>query len=515
MIKAVGSVGAIAAATLWIAAGCSPPDTDKLGSDTIVLKLATIDGQVNSNGYEYGPAAFVRALSEVSGDRIQVDVETTYGGEDATAESELVEAIASGDIDGGWPATRAFAGAGIRGLAAIEAPLTITSYAAEEELADGDAAGLVMASLEDSGVKGLGLAVGPLRRPFGVGEFPLSAGDWEGLRFRSYNSSVQTATIGALGGTAVQAGTDWPALAESGDLDGIEFDVAQYFANGYGPQAGRVASNVVLWPKMFVLSLNQDLWDGLTDQQRVWVQAAADQAVDASVAADYPDDEIAWQLCARGVRFRAADPGEILAIREAVDSVIDELAKDPDEARLLRVVQAAAELHPNQDAITVQDSCTTEANLPNVSDIPTTLAPIPNGTYRKQITEEDVAAAGLANNDGTSGTWTLEVANGHWYLSCRPVSAPGMDCGHTVDDGAVDAGRFYGDDRVVWMVTDPALLAEAAGCRLPADGSDGHCSPASPPAQLRWSLDGEDLVFTSSSLSLGFEKILKPFVRIE
>lgn len=178
-------------------------------------------------------------------------------------------------------------------------------------------------------------------------------------------------------------------------------------------------------------------------------------------------------------------------------------------------MQAAADLHPQQDAITVQDSCTTEANLPDESDHPTTLAPIPDGTYRKQIEVEDVTAAGLRNNDGTSGTWTLKVADGHWYVSCRPLSSPGEDCGHTVDDAVLDAGSFYGDDRNVWMVAEPTLLAEATGCTLPADGSDTHCHPPQPPTQLQWRLDGDDLVFSSQTLSRYFEMILKPYVRID
>jgi hypothetical protein len=313
----------------------------------------------------------------------------------------------------------------------------------------------------------------------------------------------------------VQTSTGWAALAEAGELDGIEFDVAQYLANGYGPQAGKVVSNVVLWPKMFVLALNHDLWDSLSAEQRGWVQTAADQAVQASVNADYPEDEIAWKLCALGARFKPADPGQILTIHEAVEPVIDDLAEDSEEAQLLREVQAVADRHPNQDTITVQDSCATEANLPNASNIPTTLAPIPDGTYRKQISEADVAAAGLSNNDGTSGTWTLKVANGHWYVSCRPLSAPGLDCGHSIDDEVLDAGSFYGDDEVVWMLTEPALVAKVTGCQLPADGSEGHCHSGPPPAQLEWSLDGDDLVFSSSSLSLGFETILKTYVRFE
>lgn len=507
-------ITACASATALVG-GCSIPPTDKVGSDTIILRLATVDNQVNSSGAQYGPDTFVRVLTEVSGGRIRIDVETTYGGEDASAESELVEAIAEGRVDGGWPSTRAFADAGITGLAAIEAPLTITSYSAAKDLVEGHAPDLVEASLADTGVTSLGLAVGPLRRPFGVHGFLLSAHDWAGVRFRSYNSPVQTSTIEALGGTAVHAGTDWPSLVRAGGLDGLEFDVAQYLANGYGPQAGRVASNLVLWPKVYVLSLNRDLYDGLDDRQRGWIQTAADHAVRASVDGGYADDEIASRLCERGARFQAADPGEVLSLREAVQPVIDELARDPEEAPLLREVQAAAGRHPDPDTLTARDSCARQSSPPRALPLPAELAPIPEGTYRKQISEEDVVAAGLGNNDGTSGTWTLEVSEGHWFVSCRPARSPGADCGGSIDDRILDAGSFYGDEQSVWMVSEPAVLAAVTGCGLPADGSEGHCNAAPAPTQLAWSLSGDDLVFTGSVLSLGFEIILKPWVRID
>lgn len=520
--RAAVSCVALAVATLMAAAGCSPGGAeDKAGADTIVLKLATIDGQVNTNGYGYAAEPFVEALPRVSGGRIRVEVETTYGGGSAASESELVQAIAEGEVDGGWPSVRAFAGAGIPGLAALEAPLIITSYPAEKAIARGDAADIVRRTLDGAGIEVLGLAVGPLRRPFGVKSFLLSVGDWQEMRFRSYNSPTQNRTIEALGGKAVQAGVDWPDLAQGGELDGIEFDVAQYLANGYRLQAGKVVSNVVLWPKMAVLSLNQKLWDGLSTRQREWIRRAADRAVQASIAGHYPDDDIAEELCGRGVRFRSASPDDLLALHRAVQPVIDQLANDPKEAPLLREVQAAADRYPGPDTITVPASCTTEATLPHDSDIPSTYAPIPAGIYRKEISEDDVAAAGLANNDGTSGIWTLEVAHGHWYVSCRPLSSPGVDCGQSVADGYLDAGSFYGDKHAVWMVSEPEVLAEATGCKLPANdsGSEGHCygppPGAGPPPRLEWTLDGDDLVFRSNGLSGAFETVLKPYVRID
>jgi hypothetical protein len=91
-----------------------------------VLRLATID-----EGIEYGgpgAQAFVDGLAEVSGRRPHVEVTTGYLDGSPDAESRLIEAIAAGAVDGGWPSTRAFANAGIIGLEAIEAPMLITSF---------------------------------------------------------------------------------------------------------------------------------------------------------------------------------------------------------------------------------------------------------------------------------------------------------------------------------------------------------------------------------------------------
>ena len=79
-----------------------------------MLRLATIDA-VNGNGQAYGPEAFVENLDAISGGQLQVEVLTEYGAGDAEAESQIVEDIAAGEIDGGWPTVRAFANAGIPG----------------------------------------------------------------------------------------------------------------------------------------------------------------------------------------------------------------------------------------------------------------------------------------------------------------------------------------------------------------------------------------------------------------
>jgi TRAP-type C4-dicarboxylate transport system substrate-binding protein len=183
---------------------------------------------VNGNGQSFGPQAFVDGLQSVSGGKLRVEMVEEYGDGDANAESDLVKAIASGDIDGGWPATRAFSAADIKGLEVVEAPMTITSYATEKALVTSPVATTLLGSLDGSGVVGLGLTVGPLRRPFAAKAPLLGPRDWKGITFRSYNSPVQAAAIKALGAIPVNRGLDWIDAVRDGSLRGAEFDVAQY-----------------------------------------------------------------------------------------------------------------------------------------------------------------------------------------------------------------------------------------------------------------------------------------------
>src|SRR5512134_3688831 len=107
--------------TLWVTSLCLASacaavgvGTDKAGGDTVVLRLATIDGVPSPGDPTEAPEAFAEALSEVSGGRLKVDLLHSYGDGRPDAESDLVKALARGsDLDGGWPATRAFAAAGI------------------------------------------------------------------------------------------------------------------------------------------------------------------------------------------------------------------------------------------------------------------------------------------------------------------------------------------------------------------------------------------------------------------
>ena len=310
--RRVAARAVIAIVLLAVTAACQTTQgSDKTGGDTVVLTLATFEGEPNANGQNHGPQAFVENLEKVSQGRLKVELKTEYGDGAADAESQIVRAIASGEVDGGWPSTRAFARAGVPGLEVVEAPLTITSYAAQKALVSGPVAGKLLARLDGSGVAGLGLTVGPLRRPFAANAPLLAPEDWKGITFRVFNSPVQADAVRALGATPADLSFSFIDQIKDGTLRGAEFDIAQYEHNGLATEAGNITANVVLWPKVFVLALSQQRFDALTSQQQAWVREAAAQAVKASVDAPYDEATAARTLCDRGARFLDATPGQL------------------------------------------------------------------------------------------------------------------------------------------------------------------------------------------------------------
>ena len=126
-----------------------------------------------------------------------------------------------------------------------------------------------------------------------------------------------------------------------------------------------MTANVVLWPKVFVLSLSKKRFDSLTSQQQGWVREAAAQAVKASADASYDDSTIAQSLCTTGVRFYDASAAQIAALRSKVRPVLDKLAMTTFDAALLRAIQAIARRHPTPEPLNVPADCRQGVSAPN------------------------------------------------------------------------------------------------------------------------------------------------------
>lgn len=480
-------------AVLATAACSTAAPADRAGGATIVLKLGTID-KVNPDNQSFGTQAFVDNLPKVSAGHIKVDVVEDYGAGAASSDVDLIKAIGSGELDGGWVGTRGFGTAGIHGLEAFEAPMVITSYAAQKALIADGVTTQALRALDQSGVVGLGVTVGALRRPFAAKAALVGPQDWKEVKFRTFNSAIQSETVAALGATPVNLGLGWVDQVLAGRLRGAEFSLAQYQQAGFGKEAGNVTGNVVLWPKMFVLTMNRAKFDALSEQQRNWIREAANLGVKASVDATYDESSIADDLCTRGVRFKDATPAQLLALRTRLAPVLDRLAANPSSGSLLTAIKARVQRQAAPETLKVDDHCRSGASVDDRTSgvIPKTTAGIPDGVYRVQITADEVLAAGLDNQDGNSGTWTFTVRRGRFEMRCRPIAAPGQDCGGSTESGALNAGQLRGKNDLVYLV------------------SDDHSS-----IRLHWSLTSDGLRFVNPQQVHGWELVLKPWQKIK
>jgi len=471
---------------------------DKAGSGKLVLHMAEQDGTTVQDSAP-GPRTFAESLESLSGGQIQVDLALNYAGGVADSETKLVEAVASGNLDGGWPVARAFGNAGIRSLETVEAPMTLTSYAAVKDLVSGPVASDLLGQLHGTGVVGLGLAVGQLRRPFAAKGPLLGPEDWKGITFRSFNSPIQDATIQALGGTPLHAASNWVDDVASGQLRGAEFDIAQYANNGYGTAAPYVTANVVLWPKVFVFILSQKRWDAMTDQQRTWVQEAAAAGTRASVDASYDETPVANTLCSAGVSFVSASPSQLAALHAAVAPVLSGLAADNVNGPMLTKILAIAARHPETEVPSVPANCRTPASPSPPPSIPSSVSSIPAGSYRVQITLADILKAGGSNSWGNTGTWTLTIKDGTYAVSCQAVAEPGVDCGNIPANTpmVVEAGLVRGTGQTVYFVPDGPTEAKIQGCALPPSTVPFPCNVTAP-YSVDWALSGTTLTFTNS-----------------
>ncbi|MET0712676.1 MAG: hypothetical protein ABWZ30_09265, partial [Jiangellaceae bacterium] len=135
-------------------------------------------------------------------------------------------------------------------------------------------------------------------------------------------------------------------------------------------------------------------------------------------------------------------------------------------------------------------------DAPSTGGASAEVSDLPDGEYRVEITTDDLAAAGLDNHDGKSGTWTLTVREGTYEVRCRPLDDPGIDCGQSVEDGPLDAGYLRGTGNTVTFVYDPELVSKLSGCKLPVSETlPDHCGPGGGGPRT-WEIEGDSLTFS-------------------
>ena len=393
---------ALVIVVMMVAAGCNSSGGagDKAGGpgDPVTLRLATVNGDLKfTPQIQY----FVDRIDELSEGNVRVEIAYEVGSFAANAETKVVDSVASGKFDMGFVGTHVFESMGVDSLRALTAPMLIDSYALEDAVVESEIPSRMMDGLDSIGVTGITILSGALRKPVAVKAPLLRPADWEGITFGVPKSEGQEQAIRQLATPMQVIGDSRDIALEEGTIDGFESSLLAYRLNGQAPAAPYVTSNVNLWPQTLAVVANPDALAELTDEQRAWLQEAADHAAGRSAALVDTDAFNLKAACEAGARFSEASETDLLAMQREFVPAYAILGEDSATSASIGQIQELKRSITPEPSLRVPTECAGEApgELVVTKNAPAYL----DGIYRYTITKEDV----IEHDQGDPGDYPM------------------------------------------------------------------------------------------------------------
>jgi TRAP-type C4-dicarboxylate transport system substrate-binding protein len=396
------SLAVASAALLVPATACSGSGADKAGgtrqAEATPLTL-TLFTQANLFAPEY--AAAVARLS-----RGAMRIRITVGGNEPDYERSTVRYVRSGRAQLGGVGARVWDTMGVTSLRALVAPFLVDSLALEERVLASPRVERMLRGIDKTGVVGLAVLPGPLRRPLGLSRPLVGPEDYRDAIIAIRYGDVARKTFAALGATTkgYEVGV-LPAAA-----DGAELDVNTIGLNTFDVHAKGLTSNVVLWARPETIFANREAFDRLTPAQRQILRRAGREALAPEIARISKDEQAALSaICRRGtLPLVSASASDLAALRRAVRPVYAELNNDPFTKALISEIGKLRTAHA--DVV----RCPSPASR-------AVAASVLEGGWQATSSEKDLLAAGTppAEAERQRGVATLELRRGQWIARER------------------------------------------------------------------------------------------------
>ena len=304
----------------------------------VILRLASTSGLLS----DVPPVAyFVRRVEQLSHGSIEIRVVGAWGNFAPDAEARVVRAVASGTADLGWAGSRVLDTLGVPAFKVLSAPMLIDSYPLERAVLASSIPARLLPLMRRLGVTGLALLGEDLRFPIGVAHALLTTADWHDIGFGTLRSGIQEHAIAALGAHPVEAfGATRTVAIEERRIAGFELDVRRLYVDVGAGTARYVSANVHLWPQFDVLVANPARLSQLSARQRGWLQEAAVDAMQSSVAlAQDSAERYVLDACRLGARFAFATNADLASMQRAFSPIYRQLADDQATSASLATIE--------------------------------------------------------------------------------------------------------------------------------------------------------------------------------
>ena len=334
MIRRSFSVG-VALVVAFSAAG----DADARPSTPTVLTMAVAD----TVGPSATTTAFAREVEHLSKGTLLISFQTPTQ-QRADGELVLIREVEQGTVPMGSIPTRAWDAMGLPAFAALQAPFLITNYALLQKVLEGPVGRGMLAGTHAAGVHTLGLAVEDLHVALGARRPFVGLADFAGASLRvPSNSALTAAMLDALGAKAVSlaSGPEVIAALKSGTIDGAVTATWFVLLNGYYAAAKYLTTNLVFFPLVRSVGINEQAFRALTPAQRsILTKAGAEMTQASFVGLRARDLQLLRILCADGVKVATSTPAQLTALRRAEQPVYASLDTNRVTASRIAKIEA-------------------------------------------------------------------------------------------------------------------------------------------------------------------------------
>ena len=369
-------VASILTSSLTVTACAAPPGRG-VGSQpaSIVLSMA------NGNHDHEGLKPFAEGAAAATGGTVTIEFKNGAHKGEPAYESAIIDDVAAGTYDLGWAAPRPWHGKGVTSFDALMAPFLIDSYTLQAAVLGSDLEQKMLAGLDGTGLVGLGILPGPLRRVATAEGGFRAAGDLRGKVVGIQDSDIAAMTFEAFGGSTKAI----PAGASLGPVDAVEQQLGSIVGNRYHKELPHVTVDLALWPRPVILFANKARFDSLSREQQTALRGVAEQLLTSTTAALEAEDATALgDLCEDGADIVVAGQDASAALLTAVAPVYDKLEEDAETAKMLkRITQMKAGIPP----MTPTTSCPSPS-----SPAPQTAGGFPEGTYEARLSCDELEA---------------------------------------------------------------------------------------------------------------------------
>jgi TRAP-type C4-dicarboxylate transport system substrate-binding protein len=392
-----------------VLAGCSG-GVDKAGGKpkppppkATVLSLAIGPANWEVNGV-------IKRVNRLSHGTLRIVVKPHSRTGQARYASGLIGEVRAGKVDLGAAESDAWDSVGVSSFRALGAPLLIDSYPLQERVLESPMIPQMLRGLRPFGLVGIGVLPGQFPRPVGVRRPLLGRSDFAGARIGVQQSPVGDQALRMLG-----ARPEWLAGgAPIAGLAGIAEPISWIEGGGYDRVAKYLTTNLVLWARPIVLFANKAAFARLNVLQRRALEHAVRGDVTGQTRVILVFERYSAEvLCAdHRVRFAVATAADLAAMRRAVRPVYEQLERDPQTRRLIRLITALrTRLHARSSVV---PSCGNP--LAVASATPRTATPL-DGVYALTLAPRDLPPSQRLPEE--YGSWQIVIDRGRFRFSER------------------------------------------------------------------------------------------------